>query len=767
IDYQDEYNIRVINMSMGGKPSSNQLPDPNDYDPNDINTYSAGVLYKIDEAFNKGIVTVTSAGNNGAAVVNYPGDFATCVNVMNLQNTAVTVEPPQDSGNGNLNDVLFTDAWSLSRFSTSNYNAPGERAKDISAPGSDIISLADRSMIRINGKYVPYRLNTGTSMAAPQVSGVLALMFGMVDVTKDAEGAQRMVDALYTSARSISNPPVAFDDETGYGVVDALEALNAIDSDHLVGPSYVHTGAKGIAFTVESDMGVQSGWQFSTSTPDVLSIDEATGACEVKRAGFAEIQASNDIKCLIKNVVVVGDIEGYDVVTPNAVTKYAVQTPTTLSWEWSSSNSEVASVSNAGVLSAGGAAGKVTITATLVATKGSQHELTVSKDVLVVGPIAGPSAIWCGKTTSLAIQGPESWTFSPEDFVWATADSKIATVDKYGVVNGVCGGETTIWAYPKDACSTSVGEDGLEHLSSELSLSFSVCVRDVIDRDAIKVSDLGTQTYTGKALTPSPKLSVGDKVLQEGVDYTLSYSNNVNAGTATVTISGAGAFAGSSRKQTFKIARASIADAKVASISSKAYTGKAIEPKPKVAWNGTTLKLGRDYALSYKNNKKGSTAKVIVTGVGNFAGTKTVTFGIVVPTVAYRSYVHNVGWKTWSKNGASTGTSAKGKYVEGLKVKLTNKPYSGGIKYRVHVQNAGWQAWKANGAAAGVVGKSKRAEAVRIVLTGSMKSHYSVSYRVKIQGSGWTKWAKDGKTAGTTGKSLRITAVQIKLVPKA
>lgn len=760
IDSRDEYNIRVINMSMGSKIDT--LPQ------------NSAVFKKIQEAFSQGIVTVTSAGNNGGgenepSFINYPGDFSTCVSVMNLENTTVSLKyRTDDGGQQSLYNVIFSDAWSVRRYKTSNYNAAGETTKDISAPGTQIISLADEDKTRINGKNVPYYFNTGTSMAAPQVSGVLALMHGMVEVSKNADGAQLMVDALYSSARSLTNTPSVFDEETGYGEVDALEAINTIDSDHLIGPAYVHVGQEGITFSVETDEnGVQSGWLFSTSAPGVLSIDENTGVCVAGNTGVAEVRATNGVKHLLRNVVVVGDIEGYDVVTTQGVAQYSVQSPTALSWEWSSSDEAVASVSNSGVLKAGNAVGKATITATLLVTKGSQHEITVSKDVLVVGPIAGPSAIWCGKTTSLAIQGPEGWTYTPEDFVWATADSKIATVDKYGVVTGVCGGETTIWAYPKDACSTTVGDDGLEHISSELSLSFLVSVRDKIDRDVIKASSIGTQTYTGKALTPSPKLSVGNKVLQEGVDYTLSYSNNVNAGTATVTISGAGAYAGSSRKQIFKIARASITDATVASISSKAYTGKAIEPKPKVTWNGATLKLGRDYTLSYKSNKKGPTAKVVVKGSGNFTGSKTVTFGIVTPTVAYRSYVHNVGWKTWSKDGASTGTSAKGKYVEGIKLKLTNKPYSGGIKYRVHVQDVGWQAWKANGAQAGVVGKSKRAEAVRIVLTGSMKSHYSVSYRVKIQGSGWTKWVKDGKTAGTTGKSLRITAVQIKLVPKA
>ena len=69
---------------------------------------------------------------------------------------------------------------------------------------------------------------------------------------------------------------------------------------------------------------------------------------------------------------------------------------------------------------------------------------------------------------------------------------------------------------------------------------------------------------------------------------------------------------------------------KAEAIADQDYTGKAIEPFVKVTMRrGTTLKNGRDYTISYKNNVEVGTATAIVTGIGKYSGTVTVTFKIV------------------------------------------------------------------------------------------------------------------------------------------
>ena len=69
-----------------------------------------------------------------------------------------------------------------------------------------------------------------------------------------------------------------------------------------------------------------------------------------------------------------------------------------------------------------------------------------------------------------------------------------------------------------------------------------------------KISDIKTQLYAGKAVTPSVIVTLNGKKLKAGTDYTVSYTNNTKAGaTATVTVVGKGNYTGVVT-QNFKIA---------------------------------------------------------------------------------------------------------------------------------------------------------------------------------------------------------------------
>lgn len=67
------------------------------------------------------------------------------------------------------------------------------------------------------------------------------------------------------------------------------------------------------------------------------------------------------------------------------------------------------------------------------------------------------------------------------------------------------------------------------------------------------VEAIADQTWTGSEIKPAVKVTVnGTKTLTEGVDYTISYKSNVDAGTATVVITGIGSYSGT-KEVTFKI----------------------------------------------------------------------------------------------------------------------------------------------------------------------------------------------------------------------
>ena len=287
----------------------------------------------------------------------------------------------------------------------------------------------------------------------------------------------------------------------------------------------------------------------------------------------------------------------------------------------------------------------------------------------------------------------------------------------------------------------------------------------------VTVSGLGTYVFNGSAYTPKPTVMLGDMTLTEGTDYTLSYANNVNVGTATVTLltgENVENFKGT-KQAAFTIVPASLSSASVTGLSTQIYTGKFLTPKPTVTLAGKTLREGTDYTLTYKNNLEPGTATVTVTGKGNYAGTKAATFKIVYPScsVAYRTHVQNDGWRGWVRDGAVSGTTDQALRLEGVNLKLEGQSYTGSIEYRTHVQNIGWEgSWQRDGALSGTTGQSLRLEAIQIRLTGEMAEHYDVWYRVHCQAAGWMGWAKNGERAGTATYGYRLEALEVMLLRK-
>lgn len=155
--------------------------------------------------------------------------------------------------------------------------------------------------------------------------------------------------------------------------------------------------------------------------------------------------------------------------------------------------------------------------------------------------------------------------------------------------------------------------------------------------------DPGSYVYTGAALTPDISVTDGNKTLKKDVDYTVTYSNNINAGTATITVTGIGNYKGT-KTATFPIAAAPITDAAVTvAAGPHAYTGSPITPEVTVKLGQTTLVQDTDYTVSYANNTSVGKAAVTVTGKGNYTGTKTAEFDITKAELALTasSYLKN------------------------------------------------------------------------------------------------------------------------------
>ena len=135
-----------------------------------------------------------------------------------------------------------------------------------------------------------------------------------------------------------------------------------------------------------------------------------------------------------------------------------------------------------------------------------------------------------------------------------------------------------------------------------------------------------TSTYNGLAQKPSVQVKIGDKAVYSG-NYTVTYKNNVNAGTATVTLTGKGNLQGTLTK-TFKIAPKSIKYCTVQlKATSYSYTGSAIKPAVRVKIGDKVISAD-NYTVAYKNNTSKGTASVKITGKGNLQGYVVKTFTI-------------------------------------------------------------------------------------------------------------------------------------------
>jgi serine protease AprX len=154
VDHQADYNIRVVNLSLESTVAQSYLTDPLDA--------------AVESAWLHGIVVVAAAGNLGTApdAVDYaPGNDP----------YAISVGAVDDGGTKASSDDVFA-SWSSRGVTQDGFAKP-----DVSAPGAHIVStlasgsqfatlcpscIVDKNYIRAGG----------TSMAAPVVAGLAALM---------------------------------------------------------------------------------------------------------------------------------------------------------------------------------------------------------------------------------------------------------------------------------------------------------------------------------------------------------------------------------------------------------------------------------------------------------------------------------------------------------------------------------------------------------------------------------------------------------------
>lgn len=201
--------------------------------------------------------------------------------------------------------------------------------------------------------------------------------------------------------------------------------------------------------------------------------------------------------------------------------------------------------------------------------------------------------------------------------VTVTVNGKTLTVGTDYTVSDLTGTEPG--SYP-------VTVTGTGNYTGKVTKSFTISKAQI--SSAAITYDAGPYGYTGKEWKPEVAVSFNDAALTADTDYTVSYENNINAGTAKIIITGIGDHFTGSTEKTFTINSAEISGCTFAPIADVTYNTRAHTPEVTVAISGRTLEADKDYTVSYASNINAGTATVTVTGKGNFTGTASKTFTI-------------------------------------------------------------------------------------------------------------------------------------------
>ncbi len=239
------YNVKVVNMSVGG------------WDDGLKANFSDDILHSaiLKARDLHGILTVVAASNKGddeTPYFSYPGDSYGCLEVMNLSEFY--------DDDGNLLNVGLSES--------SNFNVQGTSYKDISAPGTSIYSTYPDNR---------YAIETGTSMAAPFVSGVAALVFAANPLLTPTQ-VQSILEA---SAMDMGDP--GWDEKYGYGAVNVADAVALANTAIIKGWKAV---AEWGTASFEALLGLGQGQVDGDWTWTVLGSDEDSGYATIDSSGI-------------------------------------------------------------------------------------------------------------------------------------------------------------------------------------------------------------------------------------------------------------------------------------------------------------------------------------------------------------------------------------------------------------------------------------------------------------------------------------------------
>ena len=266
---------------------------------------------------------------------------------------------------------------------------------------------------------------------------------------------------------------------------------------------------------------------------------------------------------------------------------------------------------------------------------------------------------------------------------------------------GLVSGKDYAVSYQNNAFpgTSTIRIDGIGDYSG--SLEYTYTIHPVAITEDMFTVDTAEKVYTGGEIRPDVALNG-----VSGVTYKAVYSDNINAGTGTITVTGTKNYGGE-LIYTFPISRAPLSrDLFKVSTAARTYTGKAL----KAAVTSDLVK-GTDYTLRYSDNVKVGKASVTITGAGNYQGTLTYTYTIkpakaVITKAAcgkkkltlkwkdagaasYQVFYRASGSGKWSKKTVKTTSAVLKSLKKGKKYQVYIVSVSGKYKIKSSVRTTG------------------------------------------------------------------------------
>lgn len=121
--------------------------------------------------------------------------------------------------------------------------------------------------------------------------------------------------------------------------------------------------------------------------------------------------------------------------------------------------------------------------------------------------------------------------------------------------------------------------------------------------------------------------------------------------------------------------------------------------------------------------------------------------------IHYQTYRKGLGWGSWAKNGATSGTLNSSNPITGIRVKV----FEVGVKYQSSINND-WLLVRHNGEDQGF----GKLESIRIGFENPIPNA-KIVYRAYFETSGWTSWVSTWETLGTIGSNRGLQALEVKL----